>query len=131
MKRLVITRLVKAEALGDARDGRMELETSDGSLELRFTFEEAERLIAALQNAKERIQIERARSAKPPLPETPKIAQSVETAIDPVNQVVVLRAHLPDRTTQEMLIPRTEIAGVASFLGEALRRFESGAEMRQ
>jgi len=131
MKRLVITRLVRAEPLDDGRDGRLEIETSEGALELRFTFEEAERLIAALQNAKDRIQRERARSAKPPLPEKPKIAQSWETSIDPVNQLAVIRAQLPDHTTQVTLIPRTEIAGIARFLGEALRRFEGGAEMRQ
>lgn len=39
-----------------------------------------------------------------------------ETAIDPVNQVAVLRAHFADDTTQDAQIPRTEINRIARFL---------------
>jgi hypothetical protein len=126
-----MTKLVRAESLGDGRSGFLEMETSDGPLELRFTFEDAEHLSSALHSAQEKIRLERERSAKPPLPEKPKIGQSWETAIDPVNQVAVLRAHLPDRTTQDTLIPRAEIRGIAKFLEDALKRFEGSADMRQ
>lgn len=131
MRPLIMTRLLRAEALSDARAGSLQIETNEGPVELRFTFEDAERLIAGLQIAKDKIQRERARTAQPPIAEKPKIGERWETALDPVNQVVVLRAHLPDHTTQDTRIPRTEIAGIAKFLGEALKRFEAGAEMRQ
>ena len=126
-----MTQVLRAESLSDGRGGCLQMDTNEGPVELRFTFEDAERLIAAVHSAKEKIQSDRAHSAKPPLPEKPKIGERWETTLDPVNQVAVLRAHLPDHTTQDTLIPRTEIAGIAKFLGEALKRFEAGAEMRQ
>ena len=131
MKRLAMTKLVRAGALADGRNGCVEIETNEGPLELRFTYEDAERLIAALHEARGTIQGERVQSGKPPLADTPKIAQSWETAVNPVNQIAVIRAHLPDHTTQDTLIPRAEIAAIAEFLGEALKRLEPGAEMRQ
>ena len=43
----------------------------------------------------------------------------------------MVRAYLPDHTVQDLRIPRSELAGIAQFLGEALKRFEAGGEMRQ
>jgi len=131
MKRFAITKLVRAGTLSDGHNGLVQVETSEGPFELRFSYEDAERLIAALREARGKIRDERARSGERPFTETPKIGERWETSIDPVNQVAVIRAHLPDTTTQDTLIPRTEIAGIVKFLGEALKRFEAGAEMRQ
>jgi len=43
----------------------------------------------------------------------------------------VLRAHFPDRTTQDTRIPRADIAQIAEFLEHALKRMEPGSDMRQ
>lgn len=51
MKRLVMTKLAQADGLSDAVGILVEMETSDGPLELRLTYEDAERLTAALQRA--------------------------------------------------------------------------------
>jgi hypothetical protein len=131
MKRIVMTQLTRAGSLSDGQGGLLEIETSDGPLEIRFTYEDAERLMAALEAARGRIREDRVRSALPPIAEKPKLAASWETAIDPVNQVAVVRAHFPDRTTQDIRIPRGEIAQIAEFLNHALRRMEPGADMRQ
>jgi len=131
MKRIVMTQIVRVGSLSDGQGGVLEVQTSDGPLEIRFTYEDAERLGAALEAARSRIQDDRARSALPPIAEKPKLAASWETAIDPVNQVAVVRAHFPDRTTQDTRIPRGEIAQVAEFLNHALRRMEPGSDMRQ
>jgi hypothetical protein len=48
-----------------------------------------------------------------------------------VNQVAVIRAHFPDRTTQDTRIPRSEIGAIAAFLEQAAKRFEASADMRQ
>ncbi len=53
-----------------------------------------------------------------------------ETALDPVEQVAVLRAHFPDYTLQAE-ITRPDLPRIARFLEEALKRFEAGGEMRQ
>jgi hypothetical protein len=131
MKRVVMTRLAKVDSLSDGQAGALELETSDGPLEVRFTYEDAERLIAALEVVRGRIQEDRTRAALPPIAETPKLAASWETAIDPVNQVAVVRAHFADRSTQDIRIPRGHIAQIAEFLEHALKRMEPGSDMRQ
>ena len=131
MKRIVMTRLARVDSLSDGQGGVLELETSEGPLEIRFTYEDAERLIGGLDAARSRIRQDRARSALPPIAEKQKLAASWETAIDPVNQVAVVRAHFPDRTTQDIRIPRGDIAQIAEFLNHALKRMEPGSDMRQ
>ena len=131
MQRLVITGLRRTATAGDGHGALLELDTSAGPLELRVTYEDAERLIAALQAARTKVQDERVRTAKAPLPDKPNVPASIETAIDPVNQVAVVRARLSDETVQDLRIPRSEIAELAHFLDEALKRFEGGGEMRQ
>ena len=131
MKRIVMTGVGKVDTLSDGHGGALEIETSEGLLEIRFTYEDAERLIAALEAARGQIQEDRARSGLPPIAEKQKLAASWETAIDPVNQVAVVRAHFPDRTTQDTRIPRADIAQIAEFLEHALKRMELGSDMRQ
>ena len=131
MQRLVITGIVRTSALRDGHGACLELQTSEGPLELRFTYDEAERLISTLERARAKIQDQRARSALPPLPDAPNVPTKLETAIDPVHQVAVVRARLPDETTQDLRIPRNELAELAQFLGDALKRFEGSADMRQ
>lgn len=72
----------------------VDIETNDGPCQLRFTADDAERLIAALHEAH--------------------------------NQT-----HFSDGSSEETHIPRTELARIARFLEQALKRFEAGAEMRQ
>src|ERR1043165_4750653 len=105
MIRVVMTRLARAVSLADGQGGVLEIETSEGPLEMRFTFEDAERLIAALEAARERIQEDRARSALPPIAEQQKLPASWETAIDPVNQVGLCGATFPDHTTNHHATP--------------------------
>ena len=131
MRRLVITQLLRTDSLSDGQNGLVVIETSEGPLELRFTYEDAARLITGLHAARGQIQAERAHSAQPPIPETPKTGDSFETALDPVNQVAVIRAHFPDDTTQDTRIPRKEIGAIASFLDQAAKRFDASADMRQ
>jgi hypothetical protein len=126
-----MTHLARAGSLSDGEGAAIELETSEGPLEIRFTYEDAERLIAALQGARQKIQAERAHSAQPPLPEAAKPVARWETAIDPVNQDAVLRARYTDQTTQETRIPRSDVPVIARFLDQACRRFEGSADMRQ
>ena len=131
MNRIVMTQLTRVGSLSDGQGGLLELETSEGPLEIRFTYEDAERLIAGLEAARSRIRQDRARSALPPIAEKQKLAVSWQTSLDPVNQTAVLRAHFPDRTTQDTRIPRGEIPRIVEFLGHALRRMEPGSDMRQ
>ncbi|HEX6265965.1 MAG TPA: hypothetical protein VFZ81_03615 [Burkholderiales bacterium] len=65
MNPLVMTRLARADALPEGESAVVQLDTTEGCLELRLTFEDAERLIAALQTAQAKIQAERAHSARP------------------------------------------------------------------
>ena len=131
MKRIVMTQLTRADSLSDGQGGALQIETSEGPLEIRLTYADADRLIGALEAARGRIRDDRARLALPPMAEKPKVVASWETAIDPVNQVAVIRAHFQDRTTQDTRIPRNEIAQIAEFLNHALRRMEPGSDMRQ
>ena len=131
MKRIVMTQVTRVDSLSDGQGGVLELETSEGPLEIRFTYEDAGRLIGALDAARSLIRDDRARAALPPLAEKQKLAVSWETGMDPVNQLAVLRAHFPDRTTQDIRIPRGEIAQIVEFLNRALKRMEPGSDMRQ
>jgi hypothetical protein len=126
-----MTGLARAEALSDGQGAFLEIATAEGPLELRFTYEDAGRLIAALELARERIQADRARSALPPLPDPPKAPVRWETALDPVNQDAVIRACYADRTSRETRIPRKDVGAIARFLEESDRRFEVSADMRQ
>ena len=126
-----MTKLRRTDSLSDGHGGFVEMEKSEGPLELRFTYEDAEHLIAALQAARKKIQGDRLHSGEPPLADKPKVPASWETAIDPVNQVAVILARFPDHTTQETKIPRTEIAAITEFLKQASTRFEGSADMRQ
>jgi hypothetical protein len=131
MKPVVLVRIKGAEALTDGQGAFVELETSEGPLELRCTYEDAERLIAALESARAKVQDARVHGAKPPLPEGENTALGWETEIDPVTQDALIRARYPDRTAQELRIPRSEVGPIARFLQDAARRFEVSAEMRQ
>jgi len=124
-------KLARADALSDGEGGLVHIETQEGPLEIRFTFEDAERLIRGLHAARGKIQAERARSAQPPLPEAPKTVASFETALDPVNQVAVIRAHFADQTAQDTRIARNDIPQLVDFLQHALKRLEPGSDMRQ
>lgn len=104
-----MTKLGRTDSLSDGHGGCIEMETSEGPLEIRFTYEDAE----------------------PPLPDSPKVPERWETAIDPVNQVAVILARFPDHTTQETKIPRMQIAAITEFLKQASTRFEGSADMRQ
>ena len=99
-----MTELTRAEALPGGEGGLVEMETSAGPLQMRFTYQDAARLIDALRATCERIQ---------------------------ADQDAVIRARFSDHSTQETRIPRSELAAIARFLEQASRRFESGSEMRQ
>ena len=96
---------------------------------MRFAFQDAEPLSAAILQAHRELEAERIRKGAPALPT--RAPQRWETALDPVEQAAVLRTHFTDGTTEETRIPRSEIPRVAGFLEQALKRFEAGAEMRQ
>lgn len=113
---VVMTRLKSANALPEAEGVAVDMETTAGRLQIRFTYGDAAALVAALQAL---------------LPATAHAAERLETAIDPVNQDAVIRASLADGTTQETRIPRSELPGIIRFLERASGRFEAGAEMRQ
>jgi hypothetical protein len=130
MKPLVILRTVRSGALPDGKGAMVEVETTEGLLELRFTAEDAERLASAVQAARKELEALRVKTGKPPLG-TARTPQRWETAIDPVEQQALLRTHFSDGTTETTPIPRPEIARITRFLDEALKRFEAGAEMRQ
>jgi hypothetical protein len=72
MKRIVMTGVGKVDTLSDGQGGALEIETSEGLLEIRFTYEDAERLIAALEAARGQIREDRARSGLPPIAEKQK-----------------------------------------------------------
>src|SRR5258706_10365775 len=131
MKELVITELLGDGSLPEGKGAFVEVETSEGPRQIRFTYDDAERLIAALQDARRHVQQERGKSGKPPYADRPRIPTRWETAIDPVTQVAVLRAHFDDDTTQEAEVPRYQIAALANFLSKALERLEAGGELRQ
>ena len=130
MKPIVILRTLRAGALPDGKGALIEVETSAGPLELRFTPEDAEPLAAAVQAARKDLEAVRVKTGMPPVG-TARTPQRWETTIDPVEQQALLRTHFSDGTTETARIPRPEIARVARFLVEALKRFEAGAEMRQ
>ena len=131
MKEIAILGVLRQGAVSEGKGAFLEVETNEGPRQLRFTLEEAEALLAALQKAAKDIQAARAHAGKPPLPEKPRTPARWETAIDPVNQVAVLRAHFDDDTTQDAQIPRMEIDRIARFLEQALKRLDAGGEMRQ
>ena len=117
MKPLIVTRLHRADRLPDVDGVQIALETSEGPLELRLTYEDAERLVTGLQKA--------------PLPPKHKTVERWETAIDPVNQDAVLRARYTDQTIGELRIPRPQLPVIATFLDQAAKRMEPGTDMRQ
>jgi hypothetical protein len=131
MKRIVMTQITRADSLSDGQGGVLEMETSEGPLEIRFTYADADRLIGALEAARSQIRGDRIRLALPPMAEKENVVANWETAIDPVNQIAVIRANFQDRTTQDTRIPRGEIAHIAEFLNHALKRMEPGSDMRQ
>jgi hypothetical protein len=131
MEELVITDVLGAGSLDRGQGAFVEVHTSQGDRQLRLTFEDAERLIIKLQAARRAVQAERGKSGLPPIAEKPHIPAKWETAIDPVNQVAVLRARFADESMQEAEIPRAQIAALAEFLEQALKRLESGGELRQ
>jgi hypothetical protein len=131
MKRLVITGIFRGEALDGGAGAAVQLETSDGPLELRLGYQDAERLIAALHAARRDIQAERAHEALPPLPRKEKAVVRWETALDPVDQDAILLARFSDETVQETRIPRHEVGAIARFLEDAARRFDTSADLRQ
>lgn len=130
MDELVITRVNREGALPEGEGAYVEVETQVGPLQLRFTLEDAERLIAALHGAKRRIQLERERAGLTPLPETPRVPERWDTGLDPIDQVAILKAHFPGYTV-EAQIARPDIPRIARFLEDAYRRFEASADMRQ
>ena len=130
MKPIVLLKIKGAQALPEGQGAFIEMQTSEGPLELRCTFEDAEKLADALRSARAKIQDARVHAGRPPLPEgegTP----NWETAIDPVNQDALIRARYPGRPTQETRIPRNEVRAIARFLEQAAERFDVSAEMRQ
>jgi hypothetical protein len=131
MKELAILSVLREGALPEGKGAFLEVETNEGPRQMRFTLDEAQALLSALQNAVKDIQAARVHAGKPPLPEKPRTPARWETAMDPVNQVAVLRARFADDTTQDTQIPRMEIDRIARFLEQALKRFEAGGEMRQ
>lgn len=130
MKELVILDTQRAGALPEGDGAFVEVDTNEGPRQIRCTFEDAERLIAALHEARRQLHAERTKAGRPPLA-TSRTPQRWETAVDPVEQVAVLRTRFSDDTTEETRIPRREISRIARFLEQALKRFEAGGEMRQ
>jgi hypothetical protein len=131
MKELVITKVQRSDSLPEGKGGFIDVETSAGPRQIRFTYEDAERLAAALETARRKIQSERVAAGKPPLADKPKSAVGWDTAVNPVSQVAVISARFADGTTQQLEIPRNELAAIIESLRQALQRFEAGAEMRQ
>jgi hypothetical protein len=117
MRELVLLEILRAGLLPDGKGAFVEVETNEGQRQLKFTYDDAQRLIGALQLALRKHA-------------EPKVPGKWETAIDPVNQVAVLRARVGDEL-QEAHIARPQIAAIAEFLQQALTRFDAGAEMRQ
>src|ERR671939_326761 len=106
MQESVLLDIVRAEPLPDGKGFYVEVETNEGKRQLRFTDEDGQRLIAALQRA--------LRKQAPA-----KIPTKWETSIDPVNQIAVLRARVGDEL-QEAHIARPQIAAIVEFLRKAL-----------
>jgi hypothetical protein len=117
MRELVLLEVLRAGLLPGGEGAFVEVDTNEGRRQFKLTYADAERLIAVLQLALRQHA-------------DPKIPAKWETAIDPVNQVAVLRARAGDEL-QEARIARPQIAVIAEFLKDALKRFEAGAEMRQ
>ena len=92
MKELAILSVLREGALPEGKGAFLEVETNEGPRQLRFTLDEAQALLSALQNALK---------------------------------------DFADDTTQDAQVPRTEIDRIARFLEQALKRFDSGGEMRQ
>ncbi|HUQ26913.1 MAG TPA: hypothetical protein VM140_14710 [Burkholderiales bacterium] len=131
MKELVLTRLLDSGSLPEGNGAFLDVETHEGPRQIRFTFDDAERLIAAIHGARRAVQSERGKSGKPPLSEPTRVPTKWETAVDPVNQTAVLRACFADETTQEARVPRHQIAALAAFLEGALERLEISGDLRQ
>jgi len=130
MKELVLLSTQRAGSLPEGKGAYVEVDTNEGPRQIRFTDEDAERLIAALHAARRELRAERLKAGHPPPPAT-RHAARWETALDPVEQQAVLRTHFTDGTIEQTAIPRRELERIARSLAEALKRFESGAEMRQ
>ena len=130
MRETVIVDIHRAGAIDNGKGAFIRLETNDGPCEIRFTYEDGERLIAALHEARKQVEAERVKNGIPPAPAT-RQAERWETAIDPVEQTAIVRTHFSDGTSEHTRIPRAELARVARVLEQALKRFEAGAEMRQ
>ena len=130
MKPIVVLSTVRSGAMPDGEGAFLELETSEGMLELRFTLEDAARLAPAIQAAGKDLQGVRVKTGKPPV-SIARTPQRWETTLDPVEQQAILRTHFSDGTSEDSAIPRPEIARIIRFLEQALKRFEAGAEMRQ
>src|SRR5687767_3239196 len=130
MKEIVILSTQRAGALDGGKGAFVEVETSEGPCQIRFTAEDAERLLTALHDARKQLQAERLKAGTPP-PHVSRTPERWETAIDPVEQTVILRTEFSDGSSEQTRIPRMEIGRVAHFLQQALKRFDAGAEMRQ
>ena len=130
MKEIVILSTQRAGALDGGQGAFVEVETNEGPCQIRFTAEDAERLAEALHDARKQLHAERVKAgtAPPPLSRTP---ERWETAVDPVEQTVIVRTDFSDGSSEQTRIPRTEIGRVMRVLEQALKRFEAGAEMRQ
>ena len=129
MKALVLLEILRAGALPENKGAFLEVATNEGPRQIRFTFQDAERLSAAILEAHRQLEKARNQAGEPALPK--RAPQRWDTALDPVEQVAVLRTHFTDDTTEETRIPRSEILRITRFLDEALKRFEAGAELRQ
>ena len=130
MKEIVILSTQRAGALDGGRGAFVEVETNEGPRQIRFTGEDAERLVAGLHDARKQLQAERVKAGTPP-PLVIRTPERWETTIDPVEQTVILRTDFSDGSSEQTRIPRMEIGRIARVLEQALKRFEAGAEMRQ
>ena len=130
MKEIVILSTQRAGALDGGKGAFIEVETNEGPCQIRFTAEDAERLVAALHDARRQLQAELLKAGTPP-PPVSRTPERWETAVDPVEQTVILRTDFSDGSSEQTRIPRTQIGRVARFLEQALKRFDAGAEMRQ
>jgi hypothetical protein len=130
MKEIVILSTQRAGALDEGKGAFVEVETNEGPCQIRFTAEDAERLVVALRDARKQLQAERVKAGTPPAPLS-RTPERWETAVDPVEQTVIVRTDFSDGSSEQTRIPRTQIARVIRVLEQALKRFEAGAEMRQ
>lgn len=84
MKEIVILSTQRAGALDGGKGAFIEVETNEGPCQIRFTAEDAERLVAALHDARRQLQAERHGSSEQtriPRTQIGRVARFLEQAL--------------------------------------------------